>query len=88
MATRQVLPDMVAAWRHFGGQVLFESVGGVEALRRVQEGAKFDVVVLAAEAIDKLVQAGPILADSKTDLVRSTVTITVRAWRAPACHRQ
>ena len=51
MATRQVLADVADAWQHCGGEVAFESVGGVEATRRVQDGETFDVVVLAAEAI-------------------------------------
>ena len=78
MATRQVLADVADAWRHSGGEVAFESVGGVEAAQRVQDGEKFDVVVLAAEAIDKLVAAGRIVAGSKTDLARSAVAIAVR----------
>ena len=36
----------------------FESVGGVDAAKRVQAGEAFDVVVLAADAIDKLIAAG------------------------------
>ena len=79
MATRQVLADVADAWRHSGGEVVFESVGGVEAARRVQDGEKFDVVVLAAEAIDKLVAVGRIVAGSRTDLARSAVAIAARA---------
>jgi molybdate transport system substrate-binding protein len=79
MATRQVLTDVADAWRHFGGELAFESVGGVEAAKRVQDGEKFDVVVLAAGAVDKLVAAGRIVAASKTDLARSAVAIAVRA---------
>ena len=79
MATRQVLADVADAWRNAGGEVAFESVGGVEAAKRVRDGEKFDVVVLAAEAIDKLVAAGRIVAGSKTDLARSAVAIAVRA---------
>jgi molybdate transport system substrate-binding protein len=79
MATRQVLADVVADWRHFGGEVSFESTGGVDAAKRVQDGAQFDVVVLAAEAIDRLIEAGRVISDSKIDLVRSAVAIAVRA---------
>lgn len=35
-------------------QVRVESVAGVDAAKRVLDGEKFDVVVLAADAIDKL----------------------------------
>jgi molybdate transport system substrate-binding protein len=79
MATRQVLADVADTWRLCGGELAFESVGGVDAAQRVQAGEKFDVVVLAAEAIDKLVATGRIVAGSKTDLARSAVAIAVRA---------
>ena len=78
MATRQVLAELADAWRHSGGEVMFESVGGVEATQRVLGGEDFDLAVLAAEAIDKLVAAGRIVAGSRMDLVRSAVAIAVR----------
>ena len=80
MATRQVLADLADAYRlHCGVVVAFESVGGVDAARRVQAGEPFDVVALAADAIDKLIAAGRVIAGSKTDLVRSEVAIAARA---------
>lgn len=79
MATRQVLAELAGACeRRSGVVVTFESVGGVDAARRVQAGEPFDVVVLASDAIDKLIAAGRVLRDSKTDLVRSGVAIAVR----------
>lgn len=63
----------------------FESVGGVDASRRVRDGEDFDVVVLASEAIDRLCAGGALLPETKTDVVRSTVAIAVRAGaRAPS----
>lgn len=83
MATRQVLAELAAAYRQSGGvEVSIESVGGVDAARRVQAGEAFDFVVLAADAIAKLIASGQVLADSRTDLVRSTVAIAVRAGSA------
>ena len=80
MATRQVLAELADAYRQQGGVMVgFESVGGIDAAKRVQAGEAFDVVVLAADAIDKLVATGHVIADSKTDLVRSAVAIAVRA---------
>jgi len=80
MATRQVLAELADAYRQRSGvMVNFESVGGVDAAKRVQAGEAFDVVVLASEAIDKLVVAGRVAAHSKTDLVQSGVAIAVRA---------
>lgn len=79
MATRLLLAELVEHWRAAGGAELqFESVGGVDAARRVAAGEPFDVVVLAADAIDKLAAAQLIVAGSVTPLVHSPVAIAVR----------
>ncbi len=80
MATRALLADLAAAWRAQGsGDLAIESVGGVDAARRVAAGEAFDVVVLASDAIDALVAGGHALAGSRADLVRSDVAVAVRA---------
>jgi molybdate transport system substrate-binding protein len=80
MATRQVLGELARAWEQRSGrQVDIESVGGVDAARRVAAGEAFDVVFLAADAIDKLVASGHAVAGSRVDLVDSGVAIAVRA---------
>jgi molybdate transport system substrate-binding protein len=80
MATRQVLGELAAAYGQRSGRaVQIESVGGVDAARRVQAGEPFDVVVLACDAIDKLAAGGAVAAGSKIDLVRSPVAVAVRA---------
>ena len=84
MATRQVLAELCAAYARQSGDtvaavVSFESVGGVDAARRVQAGEAFDVVVLASNAIDALISAGHLDAASKVDLVHSGVAVAVRA---------
>jgi molybdate transport system substrate-binding protein len=79
MATRQVLAELGASFEASRGVlVAIESVGGVDAARRVQDGEAFDVVVLASDAIDKLIASGHLLPDSKRDLVRSGVAVAVR----------
>ena len=51
MATRAVLAELSAAYTAHGGvRVAIESVGGVDAARRVQAGEVFDLVVLASDA--------------------------------------
>jgi len=45
----------------------------------VQAGEAFDVVLLAADAIDKLIAAGHVQAGSRVDLVRSPVAVAVKA---------
>jgi molybdate transport system substrate-binding protein len=80
MATRLVLTELVDQFqRRSGLHVAIESVGGVDAARRVQAGEAFDVVILASDAIDKLMATGHVLAGSKIDLVRSGVAVAVRA---------
>ena len=81
MATKPLLADLVALYQAQapGVQVLVESVGGVDAAKRVQAGEAFDGVVLASDAIDKLVSSGHVLAGSRVDLVRSGVALAVPA---------
>ena len=80
MATRQLLSELVAQYQQTSAQqIATESVGGVDAAKRVRAGEAFDAVVLAANAIDDLIAAGRIVAGSRVDLVRSGVAIAVRA---------
>ena len=83
MATRQLLADLVSDFRQRSGQAVeIESVGGVDAAKRVQAGEAFDVVVLASDAIDKLLAAGHVVAGSKLDLAHSGVAVAVKAGAA------
>ena len=83
MATRQLLAELTAAYTQRSGQaVAIESVGGVDAAKRVQTGEAFDVVILASDAIAKLLAAGHLRADSLTPLVHSGVAVAVRAGAA------
>lgn len=82
MATRQVLAELTAAYvasAAGAGVVQIESVGGVDAARRVAAGEAFDVVILASDAIDKLMAAGHLLPGSKVDWVHSGVAVAVPA---------
>jgi molybdate transport system substrate-binding protein len=80
MATRQVLAELVEAYRAATGtEVRVESVGGVDAAKRVQAGEAFDLVVLASDAIDKLQASGHVVAGSRVDIVHSGVAVAVRA---------
>jgi len=80
MATRLLLAELVRDFREqCDCDVAIESVGGVDAAKRVQAGEGFDVVVLASEAIDKLIASGHVVDGSKVDLVRSGVALAVRA---------
>jgi molybdate transport system substrate-binding protein len=80
MATRALLADLVAQFEATSeAKITVESVGGVDAARRVQAGEAFDIVVLAAAAIDELSAAGRIVPGSRTDLVASGVAVAVRS---------
>lgn len=80
MATRQLLAELALAWQQVSGvEVSIESVGGVDAAKRVQAGEAFDGVVLASDAIDKLASVGHVVAGSRVDLVRSSVAVAVKA---------
>ncbi|WP_256353985.1 substrate-binding domain-containing protein [Variovorax sp. dw_308] len=83
MATKGLLEELAAAHAQRSGvAVSVEAVGGVEAARRVAAGEVFDVVALASDAIDKLVDAGRLDGAGKVDLVRSGVGVAVRAGAA------
>ncbi|MFA5851909.1 MAG: substrate-binding domain-containing protein [Spirochaetales bacterium] len=79
MATRLVLAELAEAFQRRSGHIVsIESVGGVDAAKRVQGGEAFDVVILASDVIDKLIVSGHLLAGGKVDLARSGVAIAVR----------
>jgi molybdate transport system substrate-binding protein len=83
MATRALLAELSAAYEQRSDRrIVFESVGGVDAARRVAAGEAFDVVVLAADAIDKLAAAGRVVSGSRVDLARSSVSVAVRTGAA------
>lgn len=84
MATRGLLNDLAAAWQglHPDRPVAVESVGGVDAARRVRAGEAFDGIVLASNTIEALLAEGHARAGSGVDLVRSGIAVAVRAGAA------
>lgn len=80
MATRQILAQLCAAYAQQGGEpVQVESVGGVDAAKRVAAGEYFDVVLLASDAIDKLIAAGHLKVGSRVDWVRSPIAVAIKS---------
>lgn len=77
MATRRLLGDLVAALPA-SNDVSVESMGGVDAAKRVAAGEPFDGVVLAAGAIEQLIAQGHVVAGSRVDLVTSPMAVAVR----------
>jgi len=78
MATQQLLAELAPACAA-GATVHFVSMGGVDAARRVQAGEPFDLIVLAAEAIDAMISTGHLRAGSRRALADSTVAVAVPA---------
>ena len=81
MATKALLADLTAQFsrQHPDITVQVESVGGVDAARRVQSGERFDVVALASNAIEQLLGEGHLVPGSRVDMVRSGVAMAVKA---------
>ncbi len=66
MATRELLAALAAQYQHATGvTVQAEAAGGVEVAKRIAAGEVWDVVVLAANAIDKLIADGAVLAGAR-----------------------
>jgi molybdate transport system substrate-binding protein len=81
MATRELLAALAVQYERDTRQpVVTEAGGGVDVARRISAGEAMDVVVLASNAIDKLIAEGRVLA--RVDLVQSGVAIAVRAGAA------
>ena len=80
MATRELLSELSAQYQRATTQpVSNEAAGGVDVAKRVQAGEPVDVVILASNAIDKLIADGKLLPGSRVDLVKSGVAVAVRA---------
>lgn len=80
MATRQLLTELAALYKRLGDvTVQLESVGGVDAAKRVQADEHFDVAFLASDAIGKLQDAGKVIAGSRVDIVKSGVSVAIKA---------
>jgi molybdate transport system substrate-binding protein len=80
MATKAVLAALTRAHEARSGcAVLLESVGGVDASRRVRAGESFDVVVLANDVIDELIDERHLVSGTKVNLVQSGVAVAVRS---------
>ncbi|MFN9506162.1 MAG: substrate-binding domain-containing protein, partial [Rubrivivax sp.] len=78
MATRAWLADILPAYQgRPGSPVHAESVGGVDAARRVRSGEPVDLVFLASDAIEALVAEGHLRDGSVVPVVRSEVSLAV-----------
>jgi molybdate transport system substrate-binding protein len=80
MATRQLLAELSGAYQQKAGKsVAIEAVGGVDAAKRIRAGEKFDIVVLADDAMKKLEAEGFLKAGSRAGFAESSIAVAVRA---------
>ena len=80
MATRRLLADLIAQFESGSDhRVALESVGGVDAAKRVRAGEALDVVVLARDVIDDLIASSRLVAGSRVDVAVSAIGVAVRA---------
>jgi len=82
MATRELLAALAARFeRQTSHTVIAEAAGGVDVARRVEAGEAVDVVVLASNAIDRLIASGKVL-PGRVDVVQSGIAMAVRKGAA------
>ena len=80
MATRQILAELAASYAtSTAAQVAIESVGGVDAARRIRTGEAFDFVVLASDALEQLERDGVIVPGGIVGFAQSPMAMAVRA---------
>jgi len=82
MATRKLLAELLASLP--GVPATVESVGGVDAAKRVRAGEAFDVVLLADDALARLEADGFLVAGSRVGFTLSALTAATRAV-TPLC---
>lgn len=79
MATRGVLAELASRYAQAAQRdVRTEAAGGVEVAKRVRAGESFDVVALASDVIDQLIDEGRLIGP-RVDIVRSLTAVAVRA---------
>ena len=80
MAARQILAERSSAYQQKTGRsVAIESVGGVDAARRIRSGETFDIVVLADDAMKKLEADGFLKSGSRAGFADSAIAVAVRS---------
>jgi molybdate transport system substrate-binding protein len=78
-AVKGSVQDVASRFEKTSGHKVIMDWGGTEAIaRRIASGEVFDVVIIAAPSIDKLVQEGKIAQGSRTDFAKSGIGVAVR----------
>ncbi len=78
MATRAILADLAESYEQRSGRrVAIESVGGVDAGRRIRAGEPFDVIVLASTVMEQLEAEGHVAVGSRMAFAISGIAMAV-----------
>jgi len=78
MATKSILVQLSKIYfDQFNTRIDIESVGGVEAVKRIQNNENFDVVLLSSDSIDRLISEGHLLDNSRQDWVESQIAVAI-----------
>jgi molybdate transport system substrate-binding protein len=78
-AMKPALQELFAGFEQASGHKVVAVWGGTEGIaKRIGEGERSDVVIIAAANIDKLIAAGQLAAGSRADIARSGIGIAVR----------
>jgi len=79
-AFRQAYLELVPEFeKAIGHTVVTSFIGSADIVKRMKAGEGVDLVILAANAVDDLIQLGKVVPGSRVDLARSGVGAAVRA---------
>jgi molybdate transport system substrate-binding protein len=79
-ATEEAYRELVPQFeKESGHKVTTVFTGTLDVQKRVAAGETYDVIIMAAPAIDDYIKAGKIVAGSRVDLAKSGVGVAVRA---------
>ena len=85
MATRRILSELAEQWKaETGSEAHVQSIGGVDAARRIRAGEAFDIAVLAMDALQQLEADGFIVPGSVIGFARSPAAIAVPKGKGKA----
>lgn len=80
MATRHILAELSTAYQQRTGRsVAIESVGGVDAAKRLRAGEAFDIAVLAEDVMAQLEAEGFLKPNSRVGFARSAMAVAIPA---------
>jgi molybdate transport system substrate-binding protein len=78
-AVKGSVQDVASRFEKTSGHKVITTWGGTEAItKRISGGEVFDVVIIAAPNIDKLMQEGKIVRGSRTDFAKSGIGVAIR----------